>query len=159
MSQENRAFQAVINVPFGQVGITLQGERLVGVDYLEAETAPYIENTPGVRRVLQSIDSYLADPTHRFELETDLAGTDFQKRVWQALQAIPAGKALTYGELAEKIGTGARAVGNACRANPCPLIVPCHRVVAANGLGGFAGQRSGRKLEIKRWLLQHEGRL
>ena len=159
MSQENREFQAVMNVPFGQVGISMQEGSLIGVDYLEAETAPYTDQTPGIRHVLQSIESYLSDPTHRFEMEIDLTGTDFQKRVWQELQAIPAGEAMTYGELAKKIGSGARAVGNACRANPCPLIVPCHRVVAANGLGGFAGQRSGRKLEIKRWLLHHEGRL
>jgi methylated-DNA-[protein]-cysteine S-methyltransferase len=159
MSHENCEFQAVMNVPFGQVGISMQGDTLIGVDYLESDTTPYRESSPGIRRVLQSIEYYLSDPMYRFELEIDLTGTDFQKRVWRELQAIPAGKAMTYGELAQKIGSGARAVGNACRANPCPLIVPCHRVVAANGLGGFAGQRSGRKLEIKRWLLQHEGRL
>ncbi len=159
MSREKSEFQAVVNLPFGQVGISMRGETLIGVDYLESVSTPYRDNSPGIRRVLQSIEHYLSNPTHRFDLEIDLTGTDFQKRVWQALQAIPAGEALTYGELAKKIGSGARAVGNACRANPCPLIVPCHRVVAVNGLGGFAGQRSGRKLEIKRWLLQHEGRL
>jgi methylated-DNA-[protein]-cysteine S-methyltransferase len=73
------------------------------------------------------------------------------------LRSIPPGRTRTYGELASKLGTSARAVGGACRANPCPVVVPCHRVVAANGLGGFAGDTSGRKLEVKRWLLRHEG--
>jgi methylated-DNA-[protein]-cysteine S-methyltransferase len=107
--------------------------------------------------VLQKIEQYLEDARSDLELDLELDGTPFQRHVWQALRAIPPGRTLTYGELAQRIGSGARAVGNACRANPCPLVVPCHRVVAAKGLGGFAGERSGRKLEIKRWLLHHEG--
>ena len=63
----------------------------------------------------------------------------------------------TYRDLAEQLGSVPRAVGQACRANPCPIVVPCHRVVAVKGLGGFAGDRAGRKLAIKRWLLRHEG--
>ncbi len=84
-------------------------------------------------------------------------GTDFQHRVWRALQAIPPGETRTYGDLARQLGTSARAIGGACRANPCLIAVPCHRVIAKNGLGGFAGDVSGRRLEVKRWLLRHEG--
>ena len=84
-------------------------------------------------------------------------GTDFQQRVWRALQAIPPGETRTYGDLARQLGTSARAIGGACRANPCLIAVPCHRVIAKNGLGGFAGDVSGRRLEVKRWLLRHEG--
>ena len=91
------------------------------------------------------------------QAKEQLDGTPFQRRVWQVLQKIPSGSTMTYGEVAQQIGSGARAVGNACRANPCPLIVPCHRVVGVDGLGGFSGERGGEKLEIKRWLLQHEG--
>jgi len=90
-------------------------------------------------------------------LPIELQGTPFQRRVWKALREIPPGRTITYSELARQLGTGARAVGGACRANPCPIVVPCHRVVAVNGLGGFSGDTSGRKLEIKRWLLRHEG--
>jgi len=79
--------------------------------------------------------------------------------VWEAMQAIPAGETRTYGEIAAAIGSSARAVGGACGANPIPLVVPCHRVVASGGrLGGFMGAREeGFELAIKRWLLAHEG--
>jgi methylated-DNA-[protein]-cysteine S-methyltransferase len=83
-------------------------------------------------------------------------GTPFQRRVWKELQRIPPGARLTYGELAERLKTAPRTVGGACRANPIPLLIPCHRVVAANGDGGFAGHTRGHWLEIKRWLLEHE---
>ncbi|TAM44799.1 MAG: MGMT family protein, partial [Gammaproteobacteria bacterium] len=76
--------------------------------------------------------------------------------VWNALQRIPAGKVLSYGDLARKLKTGPRAVGNACRANPIPVVVPCHRVVASNGKGGFMGKTGGKALVIKDWLLAHE---
>ncbi|MCU7842866.1 MAG: methylated-DNA--[protein]-cysteine S-methyltransferase [Candidatus Thiodiazotropha sp. (ex Monitilora ramsayi)] len=159
MSRERAHFQAVINLPFGNVGISLQQGKLSGVAYLDDDAASYVEEVPGISRILQAIEDYLSDAKCRFDLDLLLRGTPYQKRVWRALQSIPAGETLTYGELAARIGSGARAVGNACRTNPCPLVIPCHRVVAANGLGGFAGERSGRKLEIKRWLLRHEGRL
>ncbi|HEX9181099.1 MAG TPA: methylated-DNA--[protein]-cysteine S-methyltransferase, partial [Burkholderiales bacterium] len=85
------------------------------------------------------------------------AGTDHQRRVWSALAAIPVGQTLSYGELAGTIGSSARAVGQACGANPLPLLVPCHRVVARDGgLGGFMGRRDGFALSVKRWLLEHE---
>jgi len=79
--------------------------------------------------------------------------------VWEAMQRIEAGHTRTYGELARELGSSARAVGGACGANPIPLIVPCHRVIAANrSLGGFMGARAeGFELGIKRWLLEHEG--
>jgi methylated-DNA-[protein]-cysteine S-methyltransferase len=83
--------------------------------------------------------------------------TDFQRKVWKGIAAIRPGKTRTYGELAERIKSSPRAVGNACGANPYPLVVPCHRVVATNhGLGGFARQRGGFLLDVKRWLLAHE---
>ncbi|MCU7854054.1 MAG: methylated-DNA--[protein]-cysteine S-methyltransferase [Candidatus Thiodiazotropha sp. (ex Monitilora ramsayi)] len=131
-------------------------DQLAGVEYLDGFHESFVRETPGLNLVLQSIKDYLVDAKRPFNLDLQLDGTPFQHRVWQALQTIPAGETLTYGALAEHIGSGARAVGNACRANPCPLVVPCHRVVAVNGLGGFAGERSGKKLEIKHWLLRHE---
>ncbi|MBS1146921.1 MAG: methylated-DNA-(protein)-cysteine S-methyltransferase, partial [Proteobacteria bacterium] len=80
----------------------------------------------------------------------------FQKRVWRALMEIPAGHPTTYGALAKQLGTAARAVGQACGSNPLPILVPCHRVVAANGLGGFMHSASGAPLDVKTWLLAHE---
>ena len=150
-------YQAVLDLPFGPVGISLHQGRLAAVDYLDDPIPPFRRQVEGLEPVLKAIEHYLQDARIDFDVDIELAGTPFQQRVWRELQAIPAGKTLTYGQLAERIGSGARAVGNACRANPCPLVVPCHRVVGANGLGGFAGERSGRKLAVKRWLLQHEG--
>ncbi|MGM0593267.1 MAG: methylated-DNA--[protein]-cysteine S-methyltransferase, partial [Pseudomonadota bacterium] len=74
-------------------------------------------------------------------------------------RAIPAGEALTYAELASRVGSSARAVAGACRANPMPLLIPCHRVVAVDGPGGYLGSTAGQALAIKRWLLRHEGYL
>ena len=85
-------------------------------------------------------------------------GTAFQRRVWQALTDVPPGRPVTYGALAARLGTSARAVGNACAANPVPLFIPCHRVVPVRGVGGYAGHREGRYPAIKRWLLVHEQR-
>jgi methylated-DNA-[protein]-cysteine S-methyltransferase len=101
--------------------------------------------------------AYFDDPRQRITLPLAASGTPFQRRVWQAIAAIPCGVTRTYGELAHALGSAPRAVGGACRANPCPLVVPCHRVVGRQGLGGFAGARGGRLLAIKTWLLRHEG--
>ena len=76
---------------------------------------------------------------------------------WAALQDIPAGTVLTYGELARQLDSAARAIGGACRNNPIPILIPCHRVVGQQGLGGYAGAVTGDPLGIKRWLLRHEG--
>jgi methylated-DNA-[protein]-cysteine S-methyltransferase len=150
-------YQAVIDLPFGSVGIAMRRGKLAHVDYLLERRRNYRRRTQGLDQVLTAIKRYMADARAGFDLPIELQGTPFQQRVWRALSAIPVGETLTYGQLAERIGSGARAVGNACRANPCPLVVPCHRVVAAKGLGGFAGERSGQRLQIKRWLLRHEG--
>jgi len=83
------------------------------------------------------------------------AGTPYQQRVWQAMAAIPFGATLTYGALAARLGSGPRAVAMACARNPIPILIPCHRVVGAAGLGGYSG---GAGPATKRWLLAHEQR-
>jgi methylated-DNA-[protein]-cysteine S-methyltransferase len=87
----------------------------------------------------------------------ELDGTPFQRRVWSAIATIVPGRTLTYNDLARTLGTAPRPVGGACGANRLPLVIPCHRVVGANGLGGFMNVRSGNPLDVKRWLLRHEG--
>jgi methylated-DNA-[protein]-cysteine S-methyltransferase len=101
---------------------------------------------------------YLSGRLRRPDFPWQLAGTPHQLRVWEALAAIAPGDTATYGELAAEIGSGARAVAAACRANPLPLLFPCHRIVARNGLGGFLGASDGAPLVLKRWLLEHERR-
>lgn len=83
-------------------------------------------------------------------------GTAFQRRVWARLRRIPRGTTCTYGALALELGSGARAVAAACRANPLPLLTPCHRVVAASGAGGYLGQTRGFGPSIKTRLIAHE---
>jgi methylated-DNA-[protein]-cysteine S-methyltransferase len=83
-------------------------------------------------------------------------GTSFQLRVWNLLKRIPFGETITYGELSKILKSSPRAVGQACKVNPLPIIVPCHRVVAASCIGGYAGHTEGSIFERKLWLLQHE---
>lgn len=101
--------------------------------------------------------AYLADPHASIPTLHPSGGTPYQQKVWQALQRIPVSEVRTYGELARELGSGARAVAQACRANPWPVLIPCHRVVSTTGLGGYMGKVDGPELEIKRWLLHHEG--
>jgi methylated-DNA-[protein]-cysteine S-methyltransferase len=108
------------------------------------------------QKLHETIQHYLQDPTKLNPLPLAPAGTPFQQKVWQAICRIPPGQTLTYTELAHQVSSGARAVANACGANPIPLFIPCHRVVAANGLGGFMKGRKSDSLNIKRWLLKHE---
>lgn len=155
--------------PFGAIGISWQGQQLARVllapelasqhtpelsqAAMQEQTVPRPELPDWLRA---EMDAYFTDPGHRFSCAIEPAGTTFQRRVWTLIAAIPPGSARTYGSLANELQSSGRAVGNACRANPVPLRIPCHRVIAATGLGGFAGDRSGRLIEIKRWLLEHE---
>lgn len=111
------------------------------------------------QKIKNDIDAYIKNPQHHFTVKMDLTnrGTVFQKKIWGILQKIPVGKTLTYSEVAKLTASSPRAVGNACGANHLPLFIPCHRVVAKNSLGGFSHQRNGKMLEVKSWLLQHEG--
>lgn len=109
--------------------------------------------------VCAALAAYLRDPAFPLDaLPLGLTGTPFQQRVWQAISAIPPGHTLSYSELAWQVGSGPRAVANACGANPVPLVIPCHRVVARHGLGGFMRGRAKEALAIKQWLLGHERR-
>jgi len=120
---------------------------------LPSETPPVLPPDWLLREIL----AYCRQPHFRFSVLTEPAGTPFQRRVWRAISAIPVGCTRTYSEVAAELGSSPRAVGGACRANPYPLLVPCHRVVALNGLGGFSGDTKGRLLAFKRRLLAHEG--
>ncbi len=108
-------------------------------------------------RVLQQLTDYFSSAVSLKTIPVALEGTVFQKSVWKELRNIPLGETRTYGEIAKILNSSPRAVGNACRKNPIPIIVPCHRVISANGIGGYAGEIEGRQINIKRWLLNHEG--
>ena len=149
--------QARYAAPFAVIGIRAAGGKLTGVEYLPRGTAPLAPLTAFAERVCRQIERYVEDPQFRFELPFDYDGTPFQCRVWRALAVIPSGATRTYAEIARELGSAPRAVGGACGANRIPLVIPCHRVLARNGIGGFMNARGGFPLTVKRWLLAHEG--
>ena len=153
------ALLGTIKTPIGLLAInTAQGE-LTGVDILPSNSrkVPGTDSQPLASDVKEQLSQYFSDGNFQFHLPLNIQGTDFQKKVWKIMTRIPAGKVMTYGAVAKKLSSSPRAVGNACRANPLPIIIPCHRIVSQTGLGGYEGQTSGERLGIKSWLLQHEG--
>ncbi|MCK5831399.1 MAG: methylated-DNA--[protein]-cysteine S-methyltransferase [Methylococcales bacterium] len=105
------------------------------------------------------IQRYLNNPTYLLEVDLQIKGTGFRNQVWAEICRIPLGQAISYSDLARKVGSGARAVANACRDNPFPGIIPCHRVVAVSSMGGYMGETSGKCIEIKERLLNMEALL
>jgi methylated-DNA-[protein]-cysteine S-methyltransferase len=94
----------------------------------------------------------------QFDLPLELNGTEHQLKVWYALREIPSGQIQTYGGLAKSLHSSPRAIGQACGNNPIPIVIPCHRIVGKNGLGGFMHSTESKELNIKHWLLAHEQR-
>lgn len=152
-------FQACIKTPFATLGIVADVSHLLGVHFLPARVPAKAPRTNTIAHlVCVQLQAYLDNPRFMFELPLKLNGSKHQLDVWRGIQAIPAGETMTYGQLAGAIQSSPRAVGTACGQNPIPIIVPCHRIVAANGaLGGFMGGKLENPLAIKQWLLEHEG--
>jgi methylated-DNA-[protein]-cysteine S-methyltransferase len=150
-------FDAVIAAPFGGIGLRIAEGAVTEIVYLPRSIAPIAPSSTLAREAVAQMDAYLADADFRFDLPLLFRGSDFQRRVWKVIAAIPRGETLTYGQVAKHIRSAPRAVGQACGANWFPLVVPCHRVLAASGIGGFAHHDGdGFHLGVKRWLLQHE---
>ena len=151
------SYSARLAAPFAVIGIRTAGGLLTGIEYLPKGAATLAPVDGFTEQVCRQIERYLDDAEYRFKLPFEYRGTDFQCRVWRAIVGIPSGRTLTYVGVAKQLGTAPRPVGGACGANRIPLVIPCHRVVGANGLGGFMNARGGYPLEVKRWLLRHEG--
>ena len=149
--------RAVIDSPIGPLGLIGSDRALQAVLFDGSRVRP-----EGRSHVLdetaRQLDAYFAGDLVTFDLPLELHGTEFQRRCWIALGTIPYGETVSYGEQARRLGLGsdaARAVGAANGQNPLPLVLPCHRVIGANGsLTGFGGG-----LHVKRFLLEHEGAL
>lgn len=112
------------------------------------------EPTPLLLEAKRQLDAYFAGALKTFDLPLRPPGSPFEQRVWQAMAEIPYGETRRYGDLAAALGAPARAIGQACGSNPLPIVVPCHRVLAATGLGGYSGSGGA---ETKRRLLVLEG--
>jgi len=151
-------YTAKIKIPFAVLGIRTAHGEVTGIEYLSRSERALAPTEPAAKRAVKEIERYFADPRHRFKLPLAPRGTPFQRRVWEAIAAIPVGESRTYGEIARIVRSAPRAVGGACGANPIALVVPCHRVIGSKGsLGGFMNAEEGDPLAIKRWLLKHEG--
>jgi methylated-DNA-[protein]-cysteine S-methyltransferase len=163
--QGSEIFSAIAAAPFGAIGIrTEQQGGQYSVRELVYLPPHYQEKAPldaAAEQAAEQVARYFADPDFRFDLPLVEAGSAFQRRVWDMIVAIPRGSVRTYGQIAKLLESHPRAVGQACGANWFPLVIPCHRVTAAGGLGGFAStdDENGFHLSVKRWLLRHEGAL
>lgn len=151
-----------IDSPVGRLLLAGDGVSLIHVDFQsgpqpQLPRGGWVADAAPFRAAIEQLGEYFAGRRRRFDLPLAPRGTEFQRRVWRALLEIPWGKTISYGELARRIGkpSAARAVGLANGANPLPIVVPCHRVIGANGsLTGFGGG-----LAVKRKLLALEGSL
>lgn len=153
-------FTAIVSAPFGAVGILAENDVLRSLTCLPPGTPEKVPQDPLSAQAAEQVQRYLADPETDFDLPLAIEGTEFQRRVWAEIAAIPSGATATYGEIAWRIGSAPRAVGQACATNRLALVIPCHRVVGAQGIGGFFGDAEGpgHYTRTKRWLLLHEER-
>jgi methylated-DNA-[protein]-cysteine S-methyltransferase len=167
--QGSDIFSAIVGAPFGAMGIRTEQQRgeqgaqhrVRELVYLPPQYEEKAAQNPVAEQAAVQVTRYFEDADFRFDLPLLEAGSGFQRRVWELIAAIPRGSVRTYGQLAKLLDSHPRAVGQACGANWFPLVIPCHRVTAAGGLGGFAStdDENGFHLSVKRWLLRHEGAL
>lgn len=139
-----------VKTPVGDLTITETGGAITTVTW----GGDAGDETALLKEAKAQIDAYFAGDLQKFDLPLTVHGSDLQRRVCAEMLKIPFGETRTYGDLAEILDTPAQAIGQACGGNPIPVIVPCHRVLAANGLGGYSG---GTGIETKVALLKHEG--
>ena len=161
-----QGYAATMRAPFAMLGLRTDGHAVSGLAYLADDVAEKAPADRVAERAVREIIRYLDDPEFVFTVPLAPGGTQFQRRVWDTIRAIPLSQSRTYGEVARSVRSAPRAVGQACGANRVALIIPCHRVVGSRGaLGGVMGASereppradAGDPLAIKRWLLRHEG--
>lgn len=149
-------YDVVIDFPKFKLGVRTRDECVVEIKYLPLSGQSVPAKTPLAARAAKQLEHYRENPDATFDLPLLIEGSALQRGVWDAMCAIPRGRTRTYGELARELGADARAIGQACGDNRLPIVIPCHRVVGADGIGGFAHSTGGYLLEAKRWLLMHE---
>ena len=140
-----------VESPFGPLSIREADGAVVAINWQAPEQS---QETAVLIRAAEQLAAYFAGELKVFDLPLQPSGDEFQQSVCQAMLAIPYGETTTYGEIAKQLDTYGQPVGNACGANSIPIIIPCHRVLAANGLGGYSGEGG---VERKIELLKHEG--
>jgi len=139
--------------PIGQLTIEEEDREIVAIRWGDGLPS---NGSPLLAEAARQLDAYFAGRLTDFDLPLSPAGSGFEPRVWAAMQTIPYGQTRCYGDLAEAVGSAPRAVGRACGKNPIPIVIPCHRVLAKAGLGGYSGEGG---LVTKQRLLGLEGAL
>ncbi len=151
-------YAAILRAPFAALGIGTDARSVTRLAYLPEGIDEKAPHDRIAERAVRELERYLDDPAFAFTVPVAPGGTPFQRRVWDAIRAIPLRESRTYGEIARAVRSAPRAIGQACGANRIALIIPCHRVVGSRGaLGGFMNADAGDPLAVKRWLLRHEG--
>ncbi|NVJ61773.1 MAG: methylated-DNA--[protein]-cysteine S-methyltransferase [Gammaproteobacteria bacterium] len=145
----------IVASPVGKIEFGISNNQIHSVN-LYSRKRPCLPDSELEMAIENQVNDYFSGARNFFNLPVKWETTDFRKKICQALKYIPYGKTITYGELAKQLASSPRAVGGACRNNPLPLLFPCHRVVAASGLGGFSGETSGHRIEVKKFLLNLE---
>ncbi len=145
-----------ISTPAGLFVVIMCGDVIVETDWQLDDGIDVVNGSGSACSTQQQLTQYWLNPENTFSIKLLKQGSAFRHKVWAELCQIPFGETITYSALANKIGSAARAVGNACRDNPFPLLIPCHRVVAKSGMGGYSGQTEGELLAIKQRLLAFE---
>ena len=144
--------QLSLHTPVGDITVSQEDDAIVAVDWGWGRDQT---ETPVLLAARAQLQEYFDGERLEFDLKLAPAGTPYRQRVWEALRQIPPGATRTYGDIARAAGGGPRSVGGANGANPIPILIPCHRVVASNGIGGYSG---GDGLPTKEYLLALEAR-
>jgi len=139
-----------------KVAVKTRGDQVAEIRYLPLAAEEISARNELAAEAAAQLARYRDDPDTVFDLPLRIEGSALQRGVWDAMCAIPRGRTRTYGELARELGADARAIGQACGDNRLPIVIPCHRIVAAGGIGGFSHTSEGYLIEVKRWLLAHE---
>ena len=146
-----------VDSPVGRLEVEATEEAIIAVHWVDDSIAIEAAGRNLLREAARQLDAYFARRLTAFDLPLAPAGSPFERDIWRLMCDIPYGDTMTYGEMGDAVGGAARAVGAACGSNPIPVIIPCHRVLGAgNRMVGYSGRG---RVETKRWLLVHEGKL
>jgi methylated-DNA-[protein]-cysteine S-methyltransferase len=151
--------QTYISAPFGYICVFSSIDFVSRIELLASKVPSNSRLNKFAKEARKQVKAYLKNSTFKFDLPIEINGSAYRKQVWDEIVKIPARETRTYGDIAALVGSSARAVGGACGDNVLPILIPCHRVVARAGLGGFMHSSGGFSLKVKWWLLNHEGGL
>ncbi len=148
--------EGYLSTPFGSIRVRASDNEILEVTFSKETARDNFPEDSIVSNLFKQKKTTFSDPKTIIYIDYRASGTSFRERVWHEISLIPSGSTRTYGQIANKLGSSARAVGMACGDNPVPLIIPCHRVVAKSGIGGFNHSIGHFEKSVKLWLLNHE---